>query len=122
MKALILCGGFATRLEPITYFIPKPLLPIGVGGKPIVKYIIEDLASSGVHEIILSTNAKFSQYFEYWIKNRTGTNGVKVKFATEKTMNNNEKFGAIKGIEYAIEKEQVDTDLLIIAGDNLYDF
>jgi len=38
MDALVLCGGFAKRLEPITLFVPNPLLPIG--GKPIIDYIV----------------------------------------------------------------------------------
>jgi len=122
MRALLLCGGFATRLEPITYFIPKPLLPIGVGGKPIVEYILDDLVSSGVTEIVLSTNAKFSNAFEYWTKNQLDGGHATVQMVVEHTTGNHEKFGAIKGIEYAIEQAKIDEDLIIIAGDNLYDF
>jgi glucose-1-phosphate thymidylyltransferase len=124
MKALILGGGFATRLEPVTYFIPKPLLPIGVGGKPIIEYSLEDVAKCGIKNIIISTNSKFFPYFEYWLNNRLAKNqlDVSVKFVVENATNNNEKFGAIKGIAYAIEQEKIEEDLIVIAGDNLYDF
>ena len=54
MDALILCGGFATRLEPITLFMPKPLLP--VGGKPLVDYIIHDLDKLDINRIVIYTN------------------------------------------------------------------
>ena len=122
MRALLLCGGFATRLEPITYFIPKPLLPIGVGGKPIVEYILDDLVRSGVTDIVISTNSKFSSAFEYWTKHRLNGIGADVSMVVEHTTGNHEKFGAVKGIEYAIEQGKIDEDLIIIAGDNLYDF
>ncbi|MEM0159354.1 MAG: nucleotidyltransferase family protein [Candidatus Micrarchaeaceae archaeon] len=122
MKALILCGGFATRLEPITYFIPKPLLPIGAGGKPIIEYILDDVIRSGISEITISTNSKFEGSFRYWLGLRINSPGIRVSMVVEPSKNNAEKYGAIKGIEYAIEKEKIDDDLTIIAGDNLYDF
>ena len=42
MKCLILAAGYATRLYPLTEHFPKPLL--AVGGKPIVDWLIDDLA------------------------------------------------------------------------------
>ena len=50
--ALILCGGKGTRLRPITYEIPKPLVP--VHGKPIIEHIFDLLKNYGVTDIILS--------------------------------------------------------------------
>ena len=46
MKALILAGGMGTRLRPLTFSIPKPLLPIGE--KPILQRIIEQLRDAGI--------------------------------------------------------------------------
>jgi len=51
-KALILCGGEGTRLRPITYEIPKPLVP--VHGKPIIEHIFDLLKKYGVTDVILS--------------------------------------------------------------------
>src|ERR671932_50239 len=45
MKAVILAGGLGTRLQPYTFFIPKPMLPLG--NKPLLEHIIEWLAHSG---------------------------------------------------------------------------
>jgi NDP-sugar pyrophosphorylase family protein len=53
MKAMILAGGLGTRLRPLTFSIPKPLLP--VGEKPILQIIIEQMKSANIEEIILAT-------------------------------------------------------------------
>ena len=45
MKCLILAAGYATRLRPLTDNFPKPLLP--VGGKPILDWLVEDIAATG---------------------------------------------------------------------------
>ncbi len=120
MDALVLCGGFATRLEPITLFVPKPLLPIG--GRPILDYIVDDLADAPeVNRIIISTNMKFAEQFRYWANNKSAS-GIrkKLELVVEPALHNGEKFGAIKGIRFAIEKAGVADDLIIIAGDNFY--
>lgn len=54
MKALILVGGFGTRLRPMTLTVPKPL--VNFGNKPILCHQIEALAKAGVTEIILAVN------------------------------------------------------------------
>ena len=56
MKAVILAGGKGTRLRPLTYSIPKPLLPIG--RKPILELIIERLRDHNFKEIILTVEYK----------------------------------------------------------------
>ncbi len=53
MKAVILVGGAGTRLRPLTFSIPKPLLPLGE--KPILQIIIEQLRTFDFKEIILAT-------------------------------------------------------------------
>ncbi|OGS04850.1 MAG: hypothetical protein A3G41_05470 [Elusimicrobia bacterium RIFCSPLOWO2_12_FULL_59_9] len=53
MKALILTGGFGTRLRPLTLHTPKPILPIA--NRPLLLYQIELLKKAGVREIILAT-------------------------------------------------------------------
>ena len=118
---MMLCGGFATRLEPISHFMPKALLPLG-DGRPIAEHILDDLLDSGVKEIIISTNAKFLGQFDYWMKNVSSRQSVKMDLVVENTMSNDEKFGAIRGINYAIKNARISTDLLIVASDNLYDF
>ncbi len=118
VKALLLCGGFARRLEPITYFIPKSLLPSGINGKPVIEYIYDDVIASGITDVLLSTNSKFESSFRSWATQKNAM----IDFVIEQTNHHNEKLGALGGIAYAIKTMNIDTDLLIIAGDNLYDF
>jgi NDP-sugar pyrophosphorylase family protein len=50
---MILAGGMGTRLRPLTFSIPKPLLP--VGEKPILQRIVEQLRDAGIHDLVLAT-------------------------------------------------------------------
>jgi NDP-sugar pyrophosphorylase family protein len=52
MKAVILAGGLGSRSRPLTFSIPKPLLP--VGEKAILQIIIEQLSAAGIREIVLA--------------------------------------------------------------------
>jgi NDP-sugar pyrophosphorylase family protein len=52
MKAVVLAGGKGTRLRPLTFSIPKPLLPIAE--KPILEIILKDLKKSGITEVVIS--------------------------------------------------------------------
>ncbi|TLZ72969.1 MAG: NDP-sugar synthase [Methanobacteriota archaeon] len=54
MKAVVLAGGEGTRLKPLTYKRPKPLMP--VAGRPCIDYVLRSLATSGFHEIIVTTS------------------------------------------------------------------
>jgi NDP-sugar pyrophosphorylase family protein len=53
VKAVILVGGLGTRLRPLTFSIPKPLLP--VGERPVLQIVLEQLASFGIEDIVLAT-------------------------------------------------------------------
>jgi mannose-1-phosphate guanylyltransferase len=55
MKALVLVGGFGTRLRPVTYAVPKQLIPIA--GKPLLYHVL-DLLPDDVEEVILATGYK----------------------------------------------------------------
>src|SRR5437660_10240320 len=53
MKAVVLAGGEGTRLKPLTYKRPKPLMP--VAGRPCIDYVLRSLAGSGFNEISVTT-------------------------------------------------------------------
>ena len=64
MQAVILAGGKGTRLRPLTYSIPKPLLPIG--RKPILEIIVERLREHNFREIILTVEYKAELIRDYF--------------------------------------------------------
>ena len=115
MDALILCGGFATRLGDLAYFTPKQLLPLS--GRPVIDYILESVAPLDVGRVIISTNSKFADQFEYWLKLKKCAGYPKqIELIVERTMTHGEKLGAIRGLQYAIKKANVADDLLVWPG------
>ncbi|MFH1612357.1 MAG: galactokinase [bacterium] len=118
MKALILCAGYATRLYPLTFNTPKHLLSIA--NKPMINYIIEKIQKiDEIDSIYLVTNEKFYHQFKDWAK--TITSQKKIKILNDKTQYDSKKLGAIGDINFVIDKEKIKDDLLIIAGDNLFE-
>lgn len=116
MKAIVLAGGHATRLWPITKDRAKPLLPLEEE-KPIIDYIIEDLDEE-VDETIISTNKKFADDFRDYI-DRFDRNA---RVVVENQDSEEEKPGTIGAIIKLIEKEGLEDDLVVIGGDNIYSF
>jgi len=120
MHAIILGAGYATRLRPLTETIAKPLLP--VGGRPMVDYIYDKIVEvSEVETVHLVTNHKFAESFQHWADNHTGAKPIRVY--DDGTMSNEDRLGAIGDIRFTVERAGLQgEDLLIIAGDNLFDF
>lgn len=120
MKVIILAAGYATRLYPLTLTQPKPLLP--VAGKPMVEYVLDNLAPiGGIDRVIVVTNAKFAGHFQKWADNYRATKS-KFEFTVvnDGSTDDTNKLGAIGDINYVIDKEKVDDDIIIVAGDNLF--
>ena len=65
MDSIILAGGFAKRMLPLTKNIPKQLLD--VGGKPMLQHVIESLEHVALDRIIISVNILFSSQFQNFI-------------------------------------------------------
>lgn len=64
MKAMILAAGQGTRVRPLTYELPKPMIPIL--GKPVMAYLIEHLVSQGVTEIMINVSHLHEKIEEYF--------------------------------------------------------
>jgi len=119
MKAIILAAGYATRLYPLTENRPKPLL--GVGGKPILQYLLEKIEPLDlVDEVIIATNDRFYDQFVDWMAGFVYSK--KIIVLNDGTTANENRLGAIADLCFALEERQLDEDLLVLAGDNLFDF
>ena len=64
MKAMILAAGKGTRVRPLTFDLPKPMIP--VLGKPVMAYLIEHLAKYGVNEIMVNVSYLHEKIEEYF--------------------------------------------------------
>ena len=118
MKAVVLAGGYATRMWPITKHRPKMFLPVGEG--TVIDVIFEDLeADDRIDEVFVSTNERFAEAFEAFIAESPYE---KPTLSVEETVEENEKFGVVGALAQLIEREGVEDDLVVIAGDNLLSF
>ena len=115
MKAVILAAGYATRLRPLTDELPKHLLP--VGGRPMLDWILDKIREiEEVDAVHLVSNSRFTGVFERWGE----ANGVAVH--DDGTTTNDDRLGAVGDLRLTIVRGELDDDLLVVAGDNLFDF
>ena len=115
MTGIILAAGYATRMYPLTLNFPKPLLE--VGGKKIIDHLLEDGERSGVERFVVVSNHKFISLFREWAEGKEN-----VMVLDDGSVDNEHRIGAVKDIEFAIEKAGINDDTLILAGDNVLDF
>ena len=119
MKCILLCAGYATRMYPLTENFPKPLLEIK--GKVLIDYLIDDLENNQlIEEYVIVSNHKFINHFTDWKNNHKYSN--KITILDDGSTNNDNRLGAVKDIWFAVEKENINDDILVLAGDNLLDF
>jgi glucose-1-phosphate thymidylyltransferase len=120
MKVVILAAGYAVRLQPLTLKTPKPLL--SVGSRKIIDRILDKVArlDEKVDAIYVVSNAKFFQKFEEWHTGSPLKN--KISLINDGTTTNETRLGAIKDLELVIKEKEVADDLLVVAGDNIFDF
>jgi mannose-1-phosphate guanylyltransferase len=78
MKAIVLAGGYATRLRPISYALPKLLFP--VLGKPMIYWTLDVLKSHGIDEVVLAVN-----YLANTLRARVGEEyrGIRIHYSLE---------------------------------------
>lgn len=113
MKAIILAGGLGTRLQPYTFFIPKPMLPLG--NKPLLEHIIEWLKSddNNIDHIIICVSylhRTIEDYFE------DGSRlGIKIEYARS------DRPLATAG-QLLTAKRFIDDTFVCVYGDSIYEF
>ena len=119
MKNIVIAAGYATRLGELTKNFPKPLLKIG--NNTILGRMLDDIDSiPDIDEHIIVTNHKFAQIFEQWAKEVNYSKPITI--IDDGTSTNDTRLGAVRNLQFAIEKAKVDDDMLVVAADNLLFF
>lgn len=121
MRALVLAAGYGTRLYPLTRDRPKPLLP--VGGRPVLDHLARDLGElETLEEVRVVTNARFVEELREWAEAARRDLPVPLRVISDGTRRPEERLGAVGDIAFAVERMESDGDLLVVAGDNLFEF
>jgi glucose-1-phosphate thymidylyltransferase len=111
MKGVILAGGKATRLRPLTYVTNKHLLP--VYNKPLIFYPIEAMAKAGVEEVLIVTNPEHAGHFMNLL--RSGKQwGLRLSYELQ------EEAGGMAQVVGLAETFARNNKVLVLAGDNIF--
>lgn len=118
MRALILAAGFGTRMGSITAKTAKPLLP--VAGKPVVEHLTEKILKTGtVSDISVITNGYYQEQFKDWAD---GYGACDISLINNGVLTNETRLGAIADLNLAISHIGNDDSLMVMAGDNIFEF
>ena len=118
MDSIILAGGFAKRMWPLTKDTPKQLLD--VGGKPMLQHVIESLERVGPSRIILSVNSFFASQFQKFVDDYRGS--MNLQLYVESSSKEEEKLGALGALNLLFKDLEISGPVFIAGGDNLSDF
>ena len=118
MDAIILAGGFAKRMWPLTKNKPKQLLDLA--GKPMLDYVFDSLNNLDFERIIVSVNSVFASQFQEYLS--SNSKDEKIELFIEESTNENEKLGALGALNLLFKKKKLTGPVFIAGGDNLSDF
>lgn len=120
MRAILLAAGYATRLYPLTLTRPKPLLE--VAGKPMINHVLDNLAPvEGIDHVYIATNSKFAEHFQRWAAEYSPRQrGWTLTIVNDGSTDDTNKLGAIGDLHLVLRQHQIDDDIVVVAGDNLF--
>jgi glucose-1-phosphate thymidylyltransferase len=122
MKAILLAAGYGTRLYPLAKNTPKVLIKIS--NIPIIERIIGNINNiSEIDDVYIITNDKFYSNISSWLESYISLNKLckNISVVNDGTSTNDSRIGPIGDIVFVIKKYNIKDDILIVAGDNLFD-
>lgn len=122
MKAVLLCAGFGTRLQPLTLDRPKPLLD--VGGRPLLDDLMDRCVhDAGLRDLVLVSNGRFAGDFAaWWASSQSQWPGVSLRIVDDGARTNESRLGALRDLQLAIDMVGLEAPLFVAAADNLVRF
>ncbi len=111
LRAMVLAAGAGTRLRPLTYETPKPMMPIV--NRPVLHHVLDNLARHAVRDVVMNLHAYPEQVMSYCGDGSRW--GLRIRYSQEKTLLGTA--GAVK----KVEKWLKDGPFLIMSGDGLSD-
>lgn len=123
MKNIVIAAGYATRLGELTKNFPKPLLKIGEN--TILGRMLDDIDRiPEIDEHIIITNHKFAPIFDEWVGERLRVHGSQcpITVVDDGTETNETRLGAVCDLLFAMDKLEIEDDLLVVAADNILEF
>lgn len=118
MDAIILAGGFAKRMWPLTKNKPKQLL--NLAGKPMLGYVIKSLNNLDFDRIIVSVNSFFAPQFQEYLDSNVRAKNVEL--FVEDSDSEDQKLGALGALNLLFKNKNLRGPVFIAGGDNLSDF
>lgn len=110
MKAVILAGGFGTRLRPLTFTKPKPMVPLV--NKPVIDHVVDYLVSYGLDDIVVTTTFLREMIMDHFMYRED----VRLSYPTEPY-----PLGTAGSVKNAGLDEEEDEPFVVIQGDNITD-
>src|ERR1700674_1585494 len=119
MKLIILAAGYATRLYPLTLNHPKPLLL--VAGKPMIDHLLDHLTPiKAIDHVFVVTNARYADHFQDWANDYQANQGpLDLTIVNDQSTDDSNKLGAIGDLSLVLNQEEINDDIIVVAGDNL---
>ena len=118
MDSIVLAGGFAKRMLPLTKNTPKQLLD--VAGEPMLSHVLKSLEEISPERVIISVNSFFSSHFSQFIDDYSGP--LNLQLFVESSENEEEKLGALGALNLLFSELNITGPVFIAGGDNLSNF
>ncbi|RZD33964.1 MAG: hypothetical protein CXT75_10740 [Methanobacteriota archaeon] len=118
MDSIVLAGGFAKRMLPLTEKTPKQLLD--VAGKPMLSHVLHSLESVSPDRVIVSVNSFFAPNFNKFVESYEGP--LNLQLFVESSNSEDEKLGALGALNLLFTELSITGPVIIAGGDNLSDF
>lgn len=109
-EAIILAGGFGTRLQSVVSDVPKPMAP--VNGEPFLNYLFDYLRHYNIQHVVLSTGYLSDKIINYY---QESFKGIRISYTTEES-----PLGTGGGLRLAMEK-CLENEVLVMNGDSFFD-